>query len=47
MNTAHPPVTLPPNSDFYQLAETLNAEELAVVKQLRTFMETKVAPVAM
>ena len=34
-----------PNSDFYELAETLPAEELAVVKQVRTFMETKVAPV--
>src|SRR5712692_6196957 len=40
------PKPLPaPNSDFYQLAETLNAEELALVKQVRTFMETKVAPV--
>src|SRR6266704_777398 len=35
----------PPNSDFYQLAETLPAEELAVVKQIRAFMETKVAPI--
>ena len=35
----------PPNSDFYALAETLPAEELAVVKQVRTFMETKVAPI--
>jgi glutaryl-CoA dehydrogenase len=34
-----------PNSDFYQLAETLPAEELAVVKQIRAFMETKVAPI--
>src|ERR1700723_265609 len=34
-----------PNSDFYQLIETLPAEELAVVKQVRTFMETKVAPI--
>src|SRR5208283_1319 len=40
------PVELPPpNSDFYSLAETLPAEELAVVKQVRTFMETKVAPI--
>src|ERR1700757_765316 len=38
--------TLPqPNSDFYQLVETLPADELAVVKQVRTFMETKVAPI--
>ncbi|MEA2540664.1 MAG: glutaryl-CoA dehydrogenase, partial [Acidobacteriaceae bacterium] len=35
----------PPNSDFYELAETLNAEELAVLKQVRAFMETKVAPI--
>src|SRR5579859_7677805 len=34
-----------PNSDFYQLLETLPADELAVVKQVRTFMETKVAPI--
>src|SRR5262249_42938384 len=40
------PKPLPaPNSDFYELAETLPAEELAVVKQLRTFMETKIAPI--
>src|SRR5216117_1068339 len=35
----------PPNSDFYELAETLPAEELAVVKQVRAFMEAKVAPI--
>jgi len=34
-----------PNSDFYELADTLPAEELAVVKQLRVFMDTKVAPI--
>ena len=34
-----------PDSDFYQLAETLNAEEHATLKQVRAFMETKVAPV--
>src|SRR5947207_11443578 len=34
-----------PNSDFYELAETLPAEELAVVQQVRAFMETKVAPI--
>jgi glutaryl-CoA dehydrogenase len=40
------PKQLPaPNSDFYHLYETLNAEELAVVKRVRTFMEAKVAPV--
>jgi glutaryl-CoA dehydrogenase len=40
-----PPKSLPaPNSDFYELVATLPAEELAVVKQVRTFMETRVAP---
>src|SRR6202795_4917347 len=34
-----------PNSDFYELVETLPAEELALVKQVRAFMETKVAPI--
>ncbi len=34
-----------PNSDFYELMETLPAEELEVVKQVRAFMETKVAPI--
>src|SRR5438128_10591693 len=34
-----------PNSDFYYRHETLPAEELAVVKRVREFMETKVAPV--
>jgi len=34
-----------PNSDFYELAETLNAEERATLKQVRAFMETKVAPI--
>jgi len=35
----------PPNSDFYELYETLNADELATVKRVRAFMEAKVAPV--
>jgi len=40
------PKPLPaPNSDFYELVETLPAEEVAVVKQVRTFMETKVSPI--
>src|ERR1700731_2497036 len=40
------PVSLPaPNSDFYQLVETLPAEELAIVKQVRAFMETTIAPI--
>ena len=46
ITTPKPAKLLPaPNSDFYELVETLPAEELAVVKQVRTFMETKVAPV--
>jgi alkylation response protein AidB-like acyl-CoA dehydrogenase len=40
------PKPLPaPNSDFYELYETLSAEELATVKRVRAFMEAKVAPV--
>src|SRR6266571_4927071 len=40
------PAPLPaPNSDFYELVETLPAEELAIVKQVRAFMETKIAPI--
>jgi len=40
------PKDLPaPNSDFYELAETLDAEELATVKRVRAFMEARVAPV--
>src|SRR5712692_8606918 len=40
------PAPLPkPNADFYELVETLPAEELAVVKQVGAFMETKVAPI--
>src|ERR1700738_2478132 len=35
----------PPNSDFYDLYETLSADELATVKRVRAFMEAKVAPV--
>src|SRR5258706_12332056 len=34
-----------PNSDFYELTETLNAEELAILKQVRAFMDTKVQPI--
>jgi alkylation response protein AidB-like acyl-CoA dehydrogenase len=41
-----PPKALPaPNSDFYELYETLSAEELAIVKRVRAFMESKVAPI--
>src|SRR6266702_5582704 len=43
---AKPRKPLPaPNSDFYYLYETVPAEERAVVKRVREFMETKVAPV--
>jgi glutaryl-CoA dehydrogenase len=43
---AKPAKPLPaPNSDFYEVYETLNAEELATVKRVRAFMEAKVAPV--
>jgi glutaryl-CoA dehydrogenase len=49
--TAQPPGSkqpkpLPaPNVDFYELAETLPAEELATLKQVREFMQSKVAPI--
>src|SRR5271166_4370186 len=40
------PKPLPaPNSDFYEVYETLSPEELATVKRVRAFMEAKVAPV--
>ena len=40
------PKQLPaPNSDFYQLADVLTAEERAIVKKVRTYMETKVQPI--
>src|ERR1700729_3393422 len=40
------PKPLPaPNSDFYELYETLSADELATVKRVRAFMEAKVAPI--
>jgi alkylation response protein AidB-like acyl-CoA dehydrogenase len=40
------PKPLPaPNTDFYYLYETLPAEELAVVKRVREFMEAKVEPI--
>ena len=53
MATLQEPITVPkpskplpaPNSDFYELAETLPAEEREVIRQVRTFMETKVAPI--
>jgi hypothetical protein len=34
------PKQLPaPNSDFYELYETLNADELAILRRVRAFME--------
>ncbi len=53
MATLPTPITIPrpskplpaPNSDFYELVETLSAEELAVVKQVRAFMEANVVPI--
>src|SRR5712672_3974027 len=44
-NIKQPKALPPPDSDFYQLVETLPAEDLAVVKQVRTYMETKVQPI--
>ena len=40
------PKALPvPNGDFYQLVELLNADELAVVKKVRAYMDAKVKPI--
>ena len=40
------PKPLPaPNSDFYDVRSTLSAEEQDILKQVREFAETKVAPV--
>jgi glutaryl-CoA dehydrogenase len=35
----------PPNSDFFQFAETLSDDERAIVRKVRAYMETKVAPI--
>ena len=43
--TAKPAKPLPAPNKFYELAEMLPAEELAVVKQVRALTEAKVAPV--
>ena len=46
MKEIRQPKPLPtPNSDFYQFAETLNADELETLKKVRAFMDTKVAPI--
>ena len=34
-----------PNGDFYQLVEVLAPDEMALVKKVRTYMETNVKPV--
>jgi glutaryl-CoA dehydrogenase len=34
-----------PNGDFYFIEETLTAEEQAILKKVRTFMEAEVAPI--
>src|SRR5262249_44351179 len=40
------PKQLPlPNGDFYQIEDTLSADEQALVKQVRAFMEGEVAPI--
>jgi alkylation response protein AidB-like acyl-CoA dehydrogenase len=42
----HQPKQLPPpNSDFYELADVLSDAEKAIVKKVRTYMETKVQPI--
>jgi alkylation response protein AidB-like acyl-CoA dehydrogenase len=42
----HTAGTLPkPNGDFYQVTECLNDAEREILKQVRAFMETRVAPV--
>src|SRR5260370_20552096 len=43
---ASQPTPLPaPNGDFYEVTESLNAQELEILKQVRAFMETNVAPI--
>src|SRR5262245_7762901 len=40
------PKPLPaPNSDFYEFADTLSADERAIVKKVRDYMESKVQPI--
>src|SRR5262245_32445933 len=33
------------NADFYDIEKTLSADELAILNKVRTFMNTKVAPI--
>jgi len=43
---AKPDIQLPkPNGDFYQVTESLNDSERAILQKVRAFMESKVAPV--
>src|SRR6202165_4112005 len=40
------PKQLPaPNSDFYELVDVLTADEKAIVRKVRAYMETKVQPI--
>src|SRR5712671_3744250 len=40
------PKPLPaPNSDFYDLRSTLSADDQEILKQVREFLDTKVAPI--
>jgi len=44
--TAKSYIQLPkPNGDFYQVSEVLTDSERAILQKVRTFMESKVAPV--
>src|ERR1700689_898848 len=44
--TTKPDAPLPkPNGDFYQVTESLNDSERAILQKVRAFMESKVAPV--
>src|SRR5256885_1126609 len=43
---ARPAKALPkPDSDFYQHVDVLSADEKAIVRKVRTYMETKVQPI--
>src|SRR5258706_10180037 len=44
-DTRQPKALPAPNSDFYQLADVLTAEEKAIVRKVRAYMETKVQPI--
>jgi hypothetical protein len=40
-----PKLLPPPNSDFYELVETLHPDELALVRQVRAFMDSNCAEI--